>query len=413
MKLLVYLLITLSVAVVLGLVMVQEPGYVLIGYGDWSLETTLSLLLFTVFCGFAALYLALRFLAGLRHAPQRLRLWEQKRKAVRTRNTLTHGLIELAEGNWNDAEKRLLKYADQSDTPLLNYLAAARAAQSQGEHERRDQYLRLAHQGTPAADIAVGLTQAELQIAHRQMEQALATLTHLRRLAPRHTQVLKMLMHLYETLQDWEQLRLLLPELRKRKVLDAETADAIEARVHAELLARAARELDTAALQEAWGRVPKRLTNNADLVLAYATQLHRLAQDDEAEARLRAALKKHWDERLAELYGRLQSNVRQQLVTAEGWLREHDRNPVLLLALGRLAMRNSLWGKAREYFEASIGSAPSVEAYQLLGSLAEQLNDNALMTYCYRKGMLLATGTQAALVASYAGKAVKKLAPTV
>lgn len=402
MRLLVYLLVTLTVAVVLGLLLVREPGYVLIGYGDWTLETTLSLLVFALCAGFTAAYLLLRFLTGLKRAPQRLRLWEQKRKALRTRNTLTHGLIELAEGNWSGAEKRLLKYVDDSDTPLLNYLAAARAAQQQGAHERRDHYLRLAHQGLPAADIAVGLTQAELQIAHRQMEQALATLTRLRGLAPRHTQVLKMLMHLYERLQDWEQLRVLLPELRKRKVLDAEAADALEARVHSELLARAARGLDATALHGAWGRVPRRLTHNVDLVLAYATQLHRLAEDDEAESLLRSALKKTWDERLVDLYGRPQANVRQQLATAETWLRDHDRNPVLLLTLGRLAMRNSLWGKAREYLEASIGVAPSVEAYQLLGSLAEQLNDNALMTYCYRKGMLLASGAQAALVASYA-----------
>ncbi len=407
MKLLVSLLIALSIAVVLGLTMVQEPGYVLIGYGEWTLETTLSLLLFSVFALFAGVYLLLRFLNGLRRAPQRLRLWEQKRKAVRTRNTLTHGLIELAEGNWSGAEKRLLKYAEVSDTPLLNYLAAARAAQQQGAHERRDHYLRLAHQGMPAADIAVGLTQAELQIAHRQMEQALATLTRLRGIAPKHAQVLKMLAHLYEQLHDWDQLRLLLPELRKRKVLDAEAADLLEARMHSELLGRAARGLDASELHGAWGQVPRRLTHNVELVLSYAAQLHRLAQDDEAEALLRGALKKHWDERLVELYGRLQSNVRHQLATAEGWLREHERNPVLLLSLGRLAMRNSLWGKAREYLEASIGSAPSVEAYQLLGSLAEQLNDNGLMTYCYRKGMLLATGAQAALVASYATDTAK------
>jgi len=34
--------------------------------------------------------------------------------------------------------------------------------------------------------------------------------------------MLKMLAHLYERLQDWEQMRALLPELRKRKVLSVE-----------------------------------------------------------------------------------------------------------------------------------------------------------------------------------------------
>lgn len=401
MKRLVYVLLALVLAVGVGLVLTNEPGYVLIGYGNWTLETTVSLLLFALAIGFAALYLLLRLLAGLKRAPRRLREWEHRRTALRARNTLNHGLMELAEGNWAGAEKRLLKYAGDSETPLLNYLAAARAAQQQGAHERRDQYLRQAHHAMPAADVAVGLTQAELQIAHRQMEQALATLTHLRTLAPRHGYVLTLLMRLYEALHDWERLRELLPELRKRKVLDGAAADALEVRVYSELLAQHARSRDGAALRDTWQRVPRRLTSQPDTVLAYAAQLHRLGEDHEAETLLRTALKKGWDERLVDLYGRLQADIRRQLATAEAWLREHERDPVLLQALGRLAMRNSLWGKAREYLETGISIAPTVESYQLLGSLAEQVNDTALMTYCYRKGMLLATGAQAALVAAY------------
>lgn len=398
MKFLLTLLISLIAAVTLGLVLVKEPGYVLIGYGEWTLETTASLLFFALLLGFAGLYILLRFLAGLRRAPQRLRHWEQRRKTLRARNNLNRGLIELAEGNWSGAEKRLLKYATDSETPLLNHLAAARAAQQQGAHERRDHYLRLAHQGMPDADIAVGLTQAELQIAHRQMEQALATLTHLRTLAPRHGYVLTMLMRLYEQLQDWEHLRDLLPELRKRGVLEDAAADQLEVRLHCELLARAARGHDTELLRDAWNRVPRRQLQSPDLVLAYAAALHALDDDLAAEDLLRSTLKKNWDERLVDLYGRLQGDLAKQLNTAEDWLRSHDRNPVLLLALGHLAMRSSLWGKARGYLEASIGVAPTVESYQLLGALAEQLNDTGLATQSYRQGMLLATGGKALAV---------------
>lgn len=398
MKLLVYLLISLVAAVALGLILTHEPGYVLIGYGAWTLETTLSLLLFTLLAGFAVLYLLLRFLVGVRRAPQRLQQWEQRRKALRARNALNRGLIELAEGDWPGAEKRLLKHAADSETPLLNYLAAARAAQQQGAHERRDHYLRLAHQGMPDADIAVGLTQAELQIAHRQMEQALATLTHLRTLAPRHGYVLKMLMRLYERLHDWEHLRDLLPELRKRKVLDAGAAERLEIRLHGELLAQAARGGDMEALRDAWNRVPRRLLHNPDLVLVYATQLKTLGDTEVAETLLCSALKETWDGRLVDLYGRSPGNAARQLATAEEWLRNHERDPILLQALGRLAVRASLWGKAREYLEASSAITPTVEGYQLLGGLAEQLRDGERATDYYRKGTLLATGVTALVV---------------
>jgi len=39
---------------------------------------------------------------------------------------------------------------------------------------------------------------------------------------------------------------------------------------------------------------------------------------------------------------------------AEQWLKHRTNNPELLLALGRLSLRNELWGKAREYFETSL-----------------------------------------------------------
>ncbi len=133
-------------------------------------------------------------------------------------------------------------------------------------------------------------------------------------------------------------------------------------------------------------------------MFAYATQLHALGDDVAAEDLLRSALKKSWDERLVDLYGRLQADLTRQLTTGEEWLRSHDRNPILLLALGRMAMRNSLWGKARGYLEASIGVAPTVESYQLLGALAEQLNDTGLATQCYRQGILMATGGKALVV---------------
>ena len=70
---------------------------------------------------------------------------------------------------------------------------------------------------------------------------------------------------------------------------------------------------------------------------------------------LYAAIKRQYDDRLVERYGRVQgSDPARQLANAEGWLKDHPQNAVLLLALGRLSLRNALWGKARDYLEASL-----------------------------------------------------------
>ncbi len=370
----------------------KENGYVLIGYGPWSFESSLVFFALLIILAFLALYLTLRLLANLLTAPDRLRAWSGRRRTRRARRELNRGLVELSEGDWEDAEKYLVRHADHSETPLLNYLAAARSAQQQGAHERRDQYLQRAHSSMPSADVAVALTQAELQLAHEQLEQALATLMHLRSIAPRHTYVLKLLKTLYERLGDWEQLRDLVPELRKRKVIEDAEIQTLEVTIHKALLERAAGATDSSRLADIWNQVPRNLRGNETLVSCYARHLLARKQNAQAETLLRDALRRQWNPALGELYGLLESdNPHKQLSAAEEWLGKNPRDAVLLLALGRLCLRSRLWGKARSYLEASIGAQPCAAAYHELGTLLEQLEEPDKAMECYRAGLALST----------------------
>ena len=195
----------------------KDNGYILIGYDVWTIEGSLALFILVDVILFAALYFSIRFLVRLWNTPNDVKAWHHQRQIRLAQRALTRGLLEMAEGDWKGAEKRLLRHAASAETPLLNYLAAARAAQLQGAHERRVNYLQLAHECRPSAEVGVSLTQAELQLAHQQMEQALATLKHLKSIAPKHVYVLKLLSELYQQLGDWEQLKELLPDLKKRK----------------------------------------------------------------------------------------------------------------------------------------------------------------------------------------------------
>lgn len=117
------------------------------------------------------------------------------------------------------SKNHLIQALPNSDTPLLNYLTAARAAQNMGDNQLRDNFLREAQQSMPEAKIAVELTQAELQLSNHQWEQALATLKHLHAIAPRHPYVLMLMMRLYQEVKDWPQLIALLPNLKSIKSL--------------------------------------------------------------------------------------------------------------------------------------------------------------------------------------------------
>ena len=60
-----------------------------------------------------------------------------------------------------------------------------------------------------------------------------------------------------------------------------------------------------------------------------------------------------------------------------------------MLALGRLALRNSLWGKAREYLEASYASRRDIQTCAELVRLLEHLGDHAASQAMLRQGFEL------------------------
>jgi len=373
-------------AVMVTLWVKKDNGYFLIGYGHWSVEGSLALLLLTLALVCLLLYLLVRTLARLWEMPDLVHDWQGRRRASRARHALTQGLVELAEGNWKAAETHLIRYAHQCETPLLNYLAAARAAQLQGEDARRDEYLKLAHASMPTADVAVGLTQAELQLDHQQNEQALATLGHLRSIAPKHTHVLMLLKRLYINLQEWDKLEQLLPELRKRKAVSEQEFQSLEIKVYQERMAAMAQ--DAEALQQLWQRMPKALRQRQPFLKTYAGYLVDLGAGESVAPLISEFLNKQWDPELVRLYGRIKSaDVASRLSVAEGWLKAQPKDPELLLTLARLCLQSRLWGKARSYLEASIGILPKVEAYQELGLLLEQLGEPDKALECFRTGL--------------------------
>lgn len=381
-------LIVLLAAVLVALQARQDPGYVMISYGPWTIESTLVLLLVILAALFAALYFSIRFVLNTWRMPRRIKRWNAHRRAEKFQRATNRGLIALAEGHWAQAEKMLTRYADDSDSALFNYLAAARAAQKLGADNRRDHYLSKAHRVMPDAELAVGLTQAEVQLYHGQLEQALATLMHLRGVAPKHAHVLYLLKRLYERMKSWGDLADLLPELKRRQVLSEADYQKLEMKVHGELLKLALQSGNLTRLKEAWSDIPRPLQRETQLLNAYVHGLTQLGGSADAEPLLREAIQRQWDNEQVLLYGHLDTrNPEQQLRQAEGWVAKHPGNPALLLSLGRLALRCELWGKARGYLEASLGLEDNPEAYQLLGSLLDRLGDHDAAQNCFRKGL--------------------------
>lgn len=384
-------LLVLVFAVSIGLWAYHDNGYVLIARGYKTVEMSLALFIVLATLAFLLSYFVLRILINSWNMPTAYRAWRARQRRQRARRDMDRGLIELAQGNWAQAERYLVRHARDSDIPLLNYLSAARAAQKQNAPQRRDDYLSLAHQSMHGAGFAVQLTQAELQLVHGQLEQSLATLMQLHAASPKHPHVLNLLARIYQLLRSWEDLRRLLPDLRKQNVLSPTDLQHLEQLVYRELLTQATQHGKLPALRSGWQQAPKHLRQDLDMIRHYVRCLLVLNANDDAEQLLREVLKKNWDVDLVYIYGLIEAGDKdRQLATAETWLKGHENNPVLLLTLGRLCKRNKLWGKARSYLNASLGIKPHSDAYKELGQLLEQLNEHNEAVECYHQGLLLA-----------------------
>ncbi len=361
-----------------------DPGYVAITFRGYLIEMSVPVLV-----GLAVLLIILVwFVRRIIQAPRLIGEAAGRYRSGRAGLKLTRGMIEVAEGNFARGEKLLARAASTSDTPLFNYLQAARAAHLQGKDDRRDEWLKLAYEHTPEAANAVLLTQAEFQLDREQYEQALATLRRIEENSKDHSHALALLGRLYFKLEDWAALAQILPRLEKQGRVKQETLDKWAVRVRTENFANAA---DGEAVQAEWRSLPKRLKDDVAVLEAYYEALMRVGQHDKAEKDLTAALKADWRPPLVRLYGRVEGpDATKQLKRAEGWLAKRGEDTDLLLAAARLCLRNELWGKARSYLETVIALRPSAEAYQEYGRLLTQLGETDAAADAYRDGLGMA-----------------------
>jgi HemY protein len=324
----------------------------------------------------------------------KIKNWFYIRRKNQSYSKTQQGLSLLIQGRWKKAERFLIAGADQSQEPLMNYLAAARAAQEQSAFDRRDQYIQKSYQIAPHADLAIGLTKADLEIRQEQFEQAVATLNRLRQLSPRHPQVLRLLEKVYVRLADWKQVQLLLPSMRKAKLLTSEQYYLFEKNIYCELF-RASSEKRLSDVRALWQEVPRYLRKNPEVVCAYASQLMRHAPvtgvetTKEIEELIRKTLKSSWQPELVSIYGKLNlRNLNRQLVIVGAWLKMYGPHPELLLLLGKICVRVQLWGKAKDYFERCLAQGKNAEASLDYGRLLEQLGESEDALRVYKEALV-------------------------
>jgi HemY protein len=380
-KLVILVSLFLLVGLVFGYLVSLDSGYVLFSWGSYTLETSFWFFNIMLATFFLAAYLVLRFVLLLIGSDWRINEWRKQRRSKRGQRQTTRGFLSLAQGQWRTAERQLTHAAALGDNPLINYLGAARAAYEKGDMDKSDHWLKEASQSTKGAELAVAITQIQLLISRGQTEQALAIVLRLRKQNPKHKHLLKMHIKVLSELEDWVSLKDLLPTVRKlAKLIPQDKLKELEEKVVIQLMQRSAKSHSSSAsagqanlIKEIYDDAPRSVRLSADVLTCYVELLLSLKQPGKAEQALRTGLPSVWHDKLIGLYGRVKGDdLQQQLLFAEKQLQERTNDPMLLLALGRIANQMGNTDKAQEYLEAAAKIKALPEVHTELGNLLTQ-----------------------------------------
>ncbi|MGC3962029.1 MAG: heme biosynthesis HemY N-terminal domain-containing protein [Rhodocyclaceae bacterium] len=372
MRTLLWLLALFAIAAGLAVAARYNTSYALFVWPPYRLQISMNLLVLLWVAAFTVMYGLIRFISRTLALPTAVAAFRAAKQRERAAAALRSAERLFMEGRFGQAYRNAEQAFDGGESCGLSALMAARSAHAMREPTRRRQWMDKASAYDTDIRAARLMLEAEFAIADRRFDEAVMHLETLRASGQRHIAALRLTLQAEQARGRWEEVARLARQLRKYHALTAEQAAPLLRRALLEQLRDA--DGDQQNMQRVWASIPEEERRDIGFLCRAVPHLIGASADRDAIVAIEEALRRDWEPELAVLYGRCKSpELRDQLATAEGWLKHHPDDAGLLLTLGRLCLRGQLWGKAQSYFEASLSVSPSRAAHLELARLAEQL----------------------------------------
>ena len=362
------------VAVGIALAGRHGAGYVVMVVPPWRIELSVMLFVILAIAGFALAYWLIRLTVATYRLPGLLKKMRIEHERTKSRDAVFASLELLFSGRFREAEDKARIGMQHADTRDLAAAVAAWAAYEGGNSGAAVPYLdRIG--GEKSANMR-DASKAYMLLADGHAHEARALLKSLAESDPKNPGVLKMKVEAEVAEKAWDDVLATLNPLARSGLLPEAAAQQI--RLNAQMNLIKAKPANREVIIAAWESLDNVSRYDAAMAVTVAKRLAGLGCGDDARQVVEETIDKRgpegWDSSLAAVYADCKGeSTLAQIERAEKWLKLHARDSVLLATLGKLCMRQTLWGKAQSYLEASVALAPTLDAHMTLARLMEHI----------------------------------------
>lgn len=377
-------------AVVLATVGRFDAGQVLLVYPPYRIDVSLNFFIVAIVALFIALYTLTRVARNIWQMPQRVAAYRVRSREAKAHAALREAIGNLYAGRFSRAEKAAREALRHEPNKGPAGLVAAEAAHRMREYLRRDEWL--AAIDTPDWQDARLMASADMRADGRDPDGALAALTEMQSQGGRRIHAQQIALRAQQQLKNWGEVLKLVKTLEKREAIHPAVAVRLRQQAAENLLRD--RRHDADALLALWDSLATTERHSPRLADLAADLLVSLNRPDEARKIVEEALQHNWDARLLRRYpDTAVADALPLIQKAEAWLKQRSEDADLMFALGRLCLKQRLWGKAQSFLESALELADGndaliVRTHRALARLFEELGDTARASEHYRASAL-------------------------
>lgn len=371
-----YLIVSLAAVVAAAVWFSDRPGAVSIEWQGYLIELSVGRFVLAA----AILVVALTFVVGvfrmITHAPGRFREGRQTSRRERGYRALTHGMVAVAAGDANEANRQARKADVLLSEPPLTMLLSAQAAQLNGDEAAAARYFTSMLDRPETAFLGVRglLMQAQRDGDSRA---ALAYARQAYELQPKTPWVLNTMFDLQVREGQWRAALATLEEAVKRKAVAADEARTRRAAVLLGCSGEAELEVDLGEALRFARRANSLAPDYLPAVLRTVDLMVRTNKARAASRMIHTAWGRTPHPDLARLYGEIgdASDGRDPLKRVRRYEKLLSFNPDHVeshVALARAALDAELWGEARNHLEKAVAGDASAQACRMMADLEER-----------------------------------------